>query len=75
MTKDVPAYATVAGIPARIIGWACECGQSLSFDNGQARCSVGGKEYRKTGDTGHAVSSVGEYSDGKADDSDFGSLC
>ncbi|MFZ5825015.1 MAG: DapH/DapD/GlmU-related protein [Bacillota bacterium] len=50
VTEDVPAYATVAGVPARIIGWACECGQSLSFDGGQARCSACGKEYRKIGD-------------------------
>lgn len=29
VTKDVREYALVAGIPARQIGWVCECGQIL----------------------------------------------
>jgi UDP-2-acetamido-3-amino-2,3-dideoxy-glucuronate N-acetyltransferase len=29
VTKDVKAYALMAGVPARQIGWACECGLSL----------------------------------------------
>jgi len=27
--KDVPDYALVAGVPARIIGWVCKCGCTL----------------------------------------------
>lgn len=29
VTKDVPDYAVMAGVPARQIGWACECGELL----------------------------------------------
>ena len=29
VTKNVPPYALVAGIPAKQIGWVCECGQRL----------------------------------------------
>jgi UDP-2-acetamido-3-amino-2,3-dideoxy-glucuronate N-acetyltransferase len=31
VTKDVPDYAIVVGNPAKIIGWACECGAKLRF--------------------------------------------
>ncbi|OPZ32911.1 MAG: UDP-2-acetamido-3-amino-2,3-dideoxy-D-glucuronate N-acetyltransferase [Tenericutes bacterium ADurb.BinA124] len=29
VTKDVPNYALMAGVPAKQIGWVCECGQRL----------------------------------------------
>ena len=29
VTKDVPPYALMAGVPARQIGWVCECGKRL----------------------------------------------
>lgn len=29
VTKDVQAYALMAGVPARQIGWVCECGAPL----------------------------------------------
>jgi UDP-2-acetamido-3-amino-2,3-dideoxy-glucuronate N-acetyltransferase len=32
--KDVPDYAIVAGVPARIVGWACACGTTLKFEKG-----------------------------------------
>lgn len=30
VTKDVPAHALVAGVPAAQIGWVCTCGQVLN---------------------------------------------
>ena len=30
--KDVPAYALIAGHPARQVGWVCGCGQTLDED-------------------------------------------
>jgi UDP-2-acetamido-3-amino-2,3-dideoxy-glucuronate N-acetyltransferase len=29
VTADVPPYALVAGVPARVIGWMCRCGERL----------------------------------------------
>jgi UDP-2-acetamido-3-amino-2,3-dideoxy-glucuronate N-acetyltransferase len=32
VTKDVPDYALMAGVPAKQIGWVCECGLPLKDD-------------------------------------------
>jgi UDP-2-acetamido-3-amino-2,3-dideoxy-glucuronate N-acetyltransferase len=38
VTKNVPNYALMAGVPAKIIGWACACGETLKFANGTTTC-------------------------------------
>lgn len=49
VNKDVVPYAIMAGVPARQIGWACECGITLKFQEERASCSDCGKQYRKDG--------------------------
>jgi len=39
VTKDVPDHALMAGVPARRIGWACECGVRLEESGGTWSCS------------------------------------
>jgi UDP-2-acetamido-3-amino-2,3-dideoxy-glucuronate N-acetyltransferase len=52
VTKDVPAHALMAGVPARRIGWMSRHGERLVFDaTGQATCPATGERYRLTGDT------------------------
>jgi UDP-2-acetamido-3-amino-2,3-dideoxy-glucuronate N-acetyltransferase len=45
VTKDVPPYALMAGVPARRIGWACQCGATLRFEGSQAHCSPCDRRY------------------------------
>lgn len=42
VTKDVPNYALIAGIPAKQIGWVCECGLPLKVDY---KCKECGRSY------------------------------
>lgn len=47
VTKDVPDYALMVGIPAKQIGWVSEAGKRLSFDkDGIAHCSKSNKTYK-----------------------------
>lgn len=46
VTKDVPPYALVFGVPAKIHGWVCECGEKLNFKDQLAQCSCG-RRYRQ----------------------------
>ena len=45
VTKDVPDYALVKGVPARVVGWMCECGIKLRFTSNRSKCSKCGKGY------------------------------
>ena len=57
INRDVPAYALMAGVPARRIGWMSRHGERLAFDEaGNARCPATGEAYRLAGG---AVSAIG----------------
>lgn len=47
VTKDVADYALVAGNPAKIIGWVCECGNRIEFENQKAVCKICKRKYKK----------------------------
>ena len=38
VTSGVPDFALVAGVPARLAGWRCFCGEALVFRSEQALC-------------------------------------
>jgi UDP-2-acetamido-3-amino-2,3-dideoxy-glucuronate N-acetyltransferase len=45
--RDVPAYAMVVGVPARIIGYMCERGERLKFDASGCAVTTYGQRYRR----------------------------
>lgn len=45
VTRDVPEQALVAGAPARVTGYVCECGRKLSAAAGGWRCPVCDRTY------------------------------
>ena len=47
VTKDVKDYALMVGVPARQLGWVCECGKRL---DDTLKCSCG-RAYSLDGDT------------------------
>jgi len=46
VTKDVKDYALMAGVPAKQIGWVCECGKRLDSSH---TCSCGRKYVEQNG--------------------------
>ncbi|MBP2001952.1 UDP-2-acetamido-3-amino-2,3-dideoxy-glucuronate N-acetyltransferase [Paenibacillus shirakamiensis] len=47
--RDVAPYALMAGVPARQIGWVCECGATLQIVNETAECRDCTRTYEKQG--------------------------
>ena len=45
VTRDVPDYALMVGVPARRIGWACECGEILPKFEHKIKCPRCGLNY------------------------------
>jgi UDP-2-acetamido-3-amino-2,3-dideoxy-glucuronate N-acetyltransferase len=54
VTNDVPPHAIVVGIPSRIVGWACTCGETLARGiepPERARCALCGRVFVREGET------------------------
>jgi UDP-2-acetamido-3-amino-2,3-dideoxy-glucuronate N-acetyltransferase len=49
VTEDVPAYALMVGVPARQIGWMCQCGVRLELTGNEVTCAACGTRYREEG--------------------------
>jgi len=51
VTKDVPDYALIVGVPGKQIGWVSEAGVRLKFDDkNEAYCEKSKKKYGLEGD-------------------------
>jgi len=50
VTRDVPAYGLMVGVPARRVGWMCQCGVRLP-DSGGGSCKSCGETYRSHGNS------------------------
>jgi UDP-2-acetamido-3-amino-2,3-dideoxy-glucuronate N-acetyltransferase len=52
VTTDVAPYALVVGVPAKRVGWMCECGIKLPAPDGaRATCEACGAEYEMAGES------------------------
>ncbi len=47
ITSDVPPYALMVGVPARRVGWMCQCGVRLQVVDSRARCEQCGAKFRE----------------------------
>ncbi len=47
VTKDIPDYALVMGVPSRTVGWVSESGATLDFEHDRAICPDTGQVYLK----------------------------
>jgi len=45
VTRDVPDYALMVGVPAKRSGWMCYCGIRLPDDTAHPQCAACGREY------------------------------
>jgi UDP-2-acetamido-3-amino-2,3-dideoxy-glucuronate N-acetyltransferase len=55
VTRDVPSYAMVVGVPARLVGWVCQCGEKLPLlarvpEGARVECPSCGARYAGGGE-------------------------
>jgi UDP-2-acetamido-3-amino-2,3-dideoxy-glucuronate N-acetyltransferase len=49
VTSDVPDFGLMVGVPARRVGWMCQCGIRLEIRHGAGTCDACGAGYREDG--------------------------
>src|SRR2546421_8605722 len=47
VTADVPPYGLMVGVPARRVGWMCQCGERLHPSGGRGSCGVWGATHEE----------------------------
>ena len=47
VTREVPAYALITGVPGRRTGWVCRCGVKLPAGDSELACPECGDRYRE----------------------------
>lgn len=55
VTTDVPDHALVMGVPARVVGWRCLCGEALAGRDERMGCEVCGREFSMKEDDAGAI--------------------
>lgn len=48
INHDVKPHAIMVGVPAQQIGWVCQCGVTLTFENNTASCKACNHHYKLT---------------------------
>jgi UDP-2-acetamido-3-amino-2,3-dideoxy-glucuronate N-acetyltransferase len=55
VTSDVPAYSLMVGVPARRVGWMCQCGERLPVSAGKQICAACGSAYDESDGMLHPI--------------------
>ena len=48
VTADVPAFGLMLGVPARRVGWMCQCGERLVVVGARSECAACGATYEES---------------------------
>ena len=48
VTADAPAYGLMVGVPARRVGWMCQCGERLHLEGVRGTCTACGAAYEES---------------------------
>ena len=58
VTKNVPAYHLVYGVPARTMGYVCKCGHPLKIKKAKASCTMCSKKYSVRGKNNKTIKPI-----------------